>query len=226
MADLEVDDNSQDPVQEKVKEFSSIIHTIRHDLRNFIAAIEGYTYLLKEEFNEDYLTRIFSNINNITELVDRSVLLVDSELKMEKISEINLNVLVKTCMDVIPGSVTFESDELPTVEGDYSKILFVFKALLENAVKHAEPKTIAIRKQETKDSSIVLAFINDGKKLEEEKVQKLLNQIPQSLKPNGGFSLITTKKILQTHGWEISFKREEDGKSCFEITIPPKSVIK
>ena len=73
-------------LKEKNKEFSSIIHTMRHDIRNYIAAIEGYAYLLRDEFNEDYLKRIFTNIENINVLVDRSVLFADAPLDIEKSS--------------------------------------------------------------------------------------------------------------------------------------------
>ena len=65
---------------------------MRHDIRNYVAAIEGYVYLLKDEFNEDYLKRIFSNIENINVLVDRAVLFADAPLDIDRSSEIDLNV--------------------------------------------------------------------------------------------------------------------------------------
>ncbi len=67
----------------KTKEYSEIIHTMRHDIRNFIAAIDGYAWLLKEEFNVDYVNRIINNIANITLVVDRSVALIVADLDIE-----------------------------------------------------------------------------------------------------------------------------------------------
>ena len=210
---------------EKVKEFSAIIHTIRHDIRNFIAAIEGYTYLLKEEFNPDYLTRIFSNITNITELVDRSVLLTDAELPIEKLSDIDLNIILKANEELIPETVLLEADQLGTVKGDYTKMLFVFKSLVETIMSY-EPTTLVIRKSYSEDDGLTVHFLSDGNKADEEKILKQLQIVPQSLKPNSGFSLLASKRIVEAHGWELHFSPDEEGKCCFCIRIPAESVVK
>ena len=201
------------------------MHTLRHDLRNFLAAIEGYSYLLKEEYNLDYLNRIFGNISNINELIDRSVLLADADLTIENKTEINLNAVIKSCNQIIPESIRLETDALPEVYGDYTRIHQVFKSVLQNAVGHGKPKIIKIKGQKIADDAFLIQIINDGTKLSPEKEKKLFTQLPQSLKPNAGLSLIIAKKILQAHNWDISYNSSWKEGTCFEILIPKESLI-
>lgn len=212
-------------LKEKNKEFSSIIHTMRHDIRNYIAAIEGYAYLLRDEFNEDYLKRIFTNIENINVLVDRSVLFADAPLDIEKSSEIDLNILLKSFNELIPNKITLESDTLLKVQGDYSKIQFIFKTILENAVVHGNPTTIEIKGQIQEDENYTIQLLNDGLKIPQEKAQKLFVQLPQSLKVNSGLNLIISKRIAQAHNWQLLYKPEITDKTCFELIIPKSSLV-
>lgn len=212
-------------LRQRNREFSIIIHTMRHDIRNCIAAIEGYSYLLKDEFNEDYLDRIFKNITNINDLVDRSVLITDSNLEIEKISEIDLNCLIKTCRETIPKTIEFESDRLQKVQGDYQKILLVFNSLLENSVIHGNAKHIEIHGFKQKDGYYVVQIVNDGNLIPKEKVDTLFTKIPQSLKPKSGLGLLICSKIIHAHNWSLRVNTAITNKTCFEIVIPEKSLI-
>ena len=225
MVDKEDFNCNSDITKEKIKEFSSIVHTMRHDIRNYIAAIEGYSYLLKEEFNEDYLNRIFSNIENINNLVDRSVLLADSELEIDKITEIDLNILIKACNEIIPDTITFSNNKLLKVKGDYSKILHIFKSLLDNAVVHGKATTIEIRGISGQNGIYIIQIMNDGIKIPKEKVENLFTQLPQSLKPSSGLNLIISNKIARAHKWELQYNDTIQDKTCFELHIPESSII-
>lgn len=225
---MQQDDNEPGKANTKnnTKEFSEIIHTMRHDVRNFIAAIDGYAWLLKEEFNVDYVNRIISNISNITTVVDRSVALIDAELEVEKITEINLYDLVKSLHEVIPEEVNVQTDQLFKVKGDYTRIQFMFKTILENAVQHGEPKTIEITSSEQPDGQRLVAIVNDGKKISPEMVKELFIKMPQTLKPNSGLNLIIAKKIALAHGWDLRYNSQVTDKTCFEIIIGSDSIIK
>lgn len=212
-------------LKHKNKEFSTIIHTMRHDIRNYIAAIEGYAYLLKDEYNEDYLQRIFNNITNINDLVDRSVLLTDSDLDIEKFSEIDLNIIMKTCQEMVPETIEFRYVNLIKVRGDYQKILLVFNSIIENAIIHGSPRTLEIQGHQQEDGSFLVQIINDGTKIPKDKTETLFSKIPQSLKPKSGLSLIICSKIVQAHKWQLRLNDDVVDKTCFEIVIPKSSLI-
>lgn len=215
----------EDHVYEKIKEFSTLMHTLRHDLRNYIAAIEGYSYLLKEEYSEEYLNRIFSNISNINDLIDRSVLLADSDLSIENESEINLNSIIKSCQEIIPKEIILDVNSLPNVYGDYSKIYNVFKSIIHNAIVHGKPKNIIINGKEGKDGFFDIQIRNDGDPIPPEKASKLFYHIPQSLKPNTGISLLIVKKTLDAHHWKFEYNANFESETCFKIKIPVTSLV-
>ena len=214
-------------LQEKTKEHSSLMHTLRHDLRNYIAAIEGYTYLLKEDTGEsEYLNRIISNIKNINELIDRTVFLADSELELEKSSEIDLNLLINLCKEIVPENVVFKIDKLPIVIGDYTRIQYVFKALIQNAVQHGKPNTIEIFGVPIPAKGYCIRVQNDGKKISPDKASNLFTKLPQTLKANSGLGLVIVKKIIDAHNWDIYYNEEIKDQTSFEIIIPTSSLIK
>lgn len=221
-----IEEEDKDLFLAKIEEHSSLMHTLRHDLRNYIAAIEGYAYLLKEEYNEEYLERIFSNISNINELIDRSVLLADAELTIENETEINLNSVVKTCQEIIPDNVSLKMENLPAVLGNYSKIQYVIKSIIHNAIVHGKPNEITIKGKKDNDENFILLISNDGEPIPADKTSKLFTQIPQSLKPNAGVSLLTVKKIVDAHKWTIKYNNQVKDTTTFELTIPKESLIK
>ena len=51
--------------------------------------------------------------------------------------------------------------------------------------------------QKIADDAFLIQIINDGTKLSPEKEKKLFTQLPQSLKPNAGLSLIIAKKYYK-----------------------------
>ena len=222
---LEDDSKENVNLKDKTKEFSSIIHTMRHDIRNYIAAIEGFAYLLKDEFNEDYLNRIFSNITNISELVDRSVLLVDADLEIEKNSEIDLDIVMKTFRGELPSNIEFSCDKLAKVQGDYTKIVHLFKTLFDSSILRSEPNKIEIKSISTNEGYYIIQILNDGKKIPQNQVQKLFDEVPQSLKPNTGVNLLISKKIAKAHNWDIRYNENIENMCCFEVLIPVKSII-
>lgn len=208
----------------KNKEFSTIIHTMRHDIRNYIAAIEGYAYLLKDEYNEEYLQRIFNNITNINDLVDRSVLLTDSDLDIEKFSDIDLNIILKTCQELVPETIKFQFNNLPKVRGDYQKILLVFNSIIENAIIHGSPGFIEIQGHKLEDGTYLVQILNDGNKIPKEIAETLFCKMPQSLKPKSGLSLIICRKIVHAHKWQLRLNDKIADRTCFEIVIPESSL--
>lgn len=211
-------------LEDKIKEYSSIIHTMRHDLRNFVAAIEGFSYLLKEEYDPEYLNRIFANINSVNDLIDRVVILIDSDLEIENSSSIDLNIIASSYRKNIPDNIKYIIDKLPIVSGDFAKIQLVFKSILDNALEHGKPNLIEIKALKKNTECFSIKILNDGKKISEEGQKNLFKKTPQSLKPKGGLSLIIVQKLLQAHKWDIFYVEEQDDKIGFEILIPSSSI--
>jgi signal transduction histidine kinase len=205
------------------KEFSIFSHALRHDLRNYVSAIEGFTYLLKEDYDQMYLDRIFKNVRNIIELMDRSVNYADADSKIKKANQINLDKrFEKLAKKIVPASIKFTCEPLTTIKADYERINLVLKIILENAVIHGNPEWIKIQGKFKENGDYNLSITNNGEKIVLEKLMRIFTQ-PNSHKTKSGLGLATVKKILKVHRCDIQVVT--DLYTSFEISIPQASII-
>ena len=215
-------DSHKHIIKSKNEELSDFTHTLRHDIRNFVAAIEGYAFLLKDEFDPAYLERITKNVTNINELIDRALELTDSGLVVSDPIKINLNDLIKDLStEIIPDSISVSIETLKPVKGDIAKVRLLIKHLLENAVIHGKPSNIIIKAFEN-TNLYKIQFINDGEPIPEKKSAKFFGR-PQSFKQNHGLGLNLVKKLAEAHYWSILYN-PADELTIFELHIPKELV--
>ena len=198
------------------EELSEFAHFIAHDLNNCLTSIEGYTQLLDYEYDESHI--ISKQIEYMKDLLKRSLALADAGLAVEKDADVDLNFLIeRVASTVIPKSVSFTHDQLPTVHCDQGKLAQVFTNLLENAIIHGNPQTISVSKVES-DSHLTLLVTNDGIPIPPE-IQKLIFDYGFSTQDSVGLGLSIVRKIVEAHGWDISVHSGEEG-TAFHISIP------
>ncbi|UCG00284.1 MAG: PAS domain S-box protein [Candidatus Heimdallarchaeota archaeon] len=198
------------------EELSEFAHFIAHDLNNCLTSIEGYTQLLDYEYNESHI--ISKQIEYMKELLKRSLMLADAGLAVEKDADVDLNLLIeRVASTVIPKTVSFTHDQLPTVLCDQGKLSQVFTNLLENAIIHGKPQTITIKTTST-ETHLIILVTNDGEPIPPE-IQKLIFDYGFSTQDSVGLGLSIVRKIVEAHGWDISVESGEEGTS-FHIVIP------
>ncbi|MFW9916257.1 MAG: response regulator [Candidatus Thorarchaeota archaeon] len=209
---------SEELLRRQKEELSEFAHAMAHDLRNYTLAIQGYADLLKKNYNKGYAEKIDTLAKGMHELLRRSVSLADAGLIAEKTDEVNLNVLVKTVADaIIPASIAFVQDDLPTVLGDQQKLSEVFQNLFENAVTHGKPNKIQVRREDSEDGISIL-ISNDGIELLPENRSMIFTRRFTTKEEGGGLGMEIIQKVLSAHSWEINLK--PDSITTFEIFIP------
>ena len=198
------------------EELSEFAHFIAHDLNNCLTSIEGFFSLLDYEYDESHI--ISKQIEYMKELLKRSLTLADAGLVVEKDADVDLNLLIeRVASTIIPQTVSFTHDQLPTVHCDQGKLAQVFTNLLENAIIHGNPQTISISKEQSK-THLTIMVTNDGIPIPPE-IQKLIFDYGFSTQESVGLGLSIVRKIIEAHGWDISVKSDEEG-TAFHISIP------
>jgi signal transduction histidine kinase len=214
--------SEKDKIIQSYLELSQFAHTLRHDIRNFLAAIEGYAYLLNDEFNVDYLERIKKNTKLIGKIIDKSVEYADSGLRIDADLDVDLNQVVNGCRELIPDAVTLEIDPLRTVKGNHVKIMQIFEIIIKNAIDHGKhTKNIRI-KEINSEGFFILQICNDGEPITPELEKKLFSS-PQTFKNNQSFGLNMAKKLSEAHGWVLRYNNSIKDSTCFELVIPQHS---
>ncbi|MFW9915693.1 MAG: PAS domain S-box protein [Candidatus Thorarchaeota archaeon] len=206
---------------QKEEELSDFAHSMAHDLRNRLVAIEGYAALLQKEHNESYIEKIGNLAKDMNELLYRSVMLADAGLVIEKTDLVELTQLVQEVAEsVIPDNVSFRHDPLPAVRADRHKLAQVFQNLFENAVIHAKPRKIEVRRRDTKDS-IRIWITNDGTPIPSENRSKVFRRGFTTKADGTGLGLNISQRVIEAHGWRIRLENAPD--TTFSIAIPINS---
>jgi len=211
----------EDEISKQKEELSDFAHFMGHDIRNSLAAIEGYVDQLKEKYEDLYFEKILRRTNYVGNLLEHSIELAEAGTTVEKKDKVNLDRLVETVADVIlPKRIKFKKDTLGTIKGDNGKLSQVFKNLFENAIVHGKPDKVSVTKIEKKDK-IVISINNDGILINKKFIEKVFDRGYSTKKGSTGLGLSIVKKIVEGHGWDISIDTKEK-LTNFRITIPTK----
>lgn len=213
--------SAEDLLIRQREELSQFVGTIVHDIRNFLATIEGYASLLVDfnEYNPAYVQKIIKQVHQIEDLMVHSLHLANAGLIVDNVEEVNLNdVVYKIAQTIIePANVILECEQLPTIIGDYEKILQIFKNIIENAVVHGKPKSISIRYAEG-----ILYISNDGEQIPDEKRLNLLTT-PTTFRQKTGLGLKIVRKLVEAHGWKIVLS--PDVRTTFIIQLNSADIL-
>ncbi len=201
--------------KEELKDFSSFL---AHDILNCLSILEGYTNVLDKDYNKSYIKKMLSQIEFLREFVTSSFDFIQMEHKIEKKEKTDLNELVEKIVKLsIPDSIVCNLEKLPEVLCDPDKLSRVFKNLLDNAVIHANPKKIEIKKR-IYEEKLEILIINDGEMIPEKNHKRIFER-GFSTKRRSGIGLIIAKKYVEAHGWELRLETTEKTTS-FIISIP------
>ncbi|MFX0114277.1 MAG: PAS domain S-box protein [Candidatus Hodarchaeota archaeon] len=213
----------EEELKQQKQELSEFAHNMAHDLRNSLLSIEGYAEILLESYDTAHIEKIRELAVNMNHLLHRSVILADSGLVISSMGAVNLGSLLQEVSEnIIPKSIKFTHDPLPTVLGDYEKLKQVFQNLFENAVVHGKPTAIQVLRYDLTET-INLLVTNDGIPILSEHRQKIFRQGFTTKKDGKGLGLAIVQKIVEAHGWQISL--DQNPRTTFQIMIPEKSIL-
>jgi len=213
---------AEERLRKQKEELSEFVHAMSHDLSNRLHQVSGYLDLYHQDHDEEMYRRAQRIISQMGDLLKYSVDLADAGQVVQKQSDVNLNeVLTQVTSTVIPRSIEYSQEELPTIEADRTKLLQVFRNIFDNAVTHGDPDTIRVSK-EMRDDGIHLQIMNDGEPIPLEHKENLFKRGFTTSSTNSGFGLTIAKKIVEAHGWEISLKSIDP--PIFDIFIPKRFI--
>ena len=130
------------------RELEAFSYSVSHDLRAPLRAVNGYSEILKEDYNDrldDEGRRLIENIRYNTKKMG---ILIDDLLAFSRLGrnelqmkEIDMNELVETVINEIRRSVACNPDilvdKLHNVKADYNLLCQVILNLISNAVKYS-----------------------------------------------------------------------------------------
>lgn len=221
MTDITAHKHTHEVLTRQRTELSQFVHTMSHDLRNPLHNILGYVELLEDEYDEHYLERIKKMIKNMELLLEKSVKLADAGDVIGEENEVNLEQIVKQSAEgIVPDDVKLIIDSLPSVLCDKERVIQMCQNILLNAVEHGKPTEVKVTADE-KEEVIDILFSNNGDPIQEDIREKIFKE-RVSTKTSGGFGLFIIKKIVEAHGWSITY--DHSNGPTFRISIPREKI--
>ncbi|HEX3078607.1 MAG TPA: HAMP domain-containing sensor histidine kinase [Lachnospiraceae bacterium] len=217
---------------------------ISHDLKNPLAAIQGYSEVLSQkkemeaERRNSYLSAIYQNSHRANEILSSlfsyaQIESTDFVLHKEKadfcefmrlrilevVDEIEIAGMILDCN--IP-------EEVYTLEFDREQMGRVVFNLLGNAVKYNKPGTNILITLGKEDGELILNIADDGFGLNTEQSENIFypfvreDKARNSKTGGSGLGLSIAKKIVEAHDGTIKLTTGVNKGCRFTITLPEK----
>ena len=219
----------------RLSEFSSdLAHELRTPVSNLLTQTQvtlSKTRTLGEY--QDVLASNAEEFERLSRMIADMLFLAksDNNLIVPHRERVDLAVEVRSLFDfyealVEEKGVTLTCRGIGSVSGDRLMLRRAVNNLLSNAVRHTpEGGRIAVRVEDSGNSTLVLSVENTGKTISPEHLPRLFDRFyrvdasRQHFGEGAGLGLAITRSIARAPGGDVS-ARSKDGVTTFEIRLP------
>lgn len=220
------------------KELESFTHSVSHDLRAPLRAINGYSKILSEKFKDElsedaqkYLEIVNANGKKMTLLIDDLLAfshLAKNDIKKDLVNteQIVNSIIEECCNQNAIDKTIFQVENVLPVTGDSSMLKQVWVNLISNAYKYSQKKESPLIKISSSQNNgeITYSIQDNGVGFDMEYYNKLF-EIFQRLHSDSefegtGIGLAIVQRIVSRHGGKVWAEAKVDEGATFYFTIP------
>ena len=218
-------------------ELESFSYSVAHDLRAPLRIINGYSEILKKDYDNKLDDEADRLINVIVTNTHRMGKLIDEILNLARLGRkeltkqnTDMNALVKTVIAeqtaISSKPVSFSIADLPGAVCDSTLIRQVWSNLVSNAIKYSgkEKDQSVIIKSSQKDGFIVFSVKDNGVGFDMAYSNKLFGVFQrlhkQSEFEGTGVGLALVHRIVTKHGGTVWAESEEGKGAIFYFSLP------
>lgn len=221
-------------------ELEAFAYSVSHDLRVPLRAIDGFSRILIEDYQDKLddegvrlLNIVRENTHKMGQLIDDILMLSRAGRQKMNMSDIDMEDLFKTVYNqVIQGvegrDIEFKVQSLPKAYGDRALLTQVLSNLLSNAVKFTrkrEKSVIEVGYQNDKKENIYYVKDN-GAGFDMKYVNKLFGLFQRLHGPEEfegtGVGLSIVQRIIRRHEGRVWGEGEVDKGATIYFTLPKK----
>jgi PAS domain S-box-containing protein len=226
--------------QELDKAKTNLLATASHELKTPLSSINLTLKLLEDsrigEINSEQrnliqdlrrqsnrLSRVINEILDYSQIETGNIKLKFASVKPEDIIELGVTALMMQAAEKNIDLETEIGENLPNVNADLEKTVFVFVNLLNNAIRFTKQndkiKLTAVRE----NGEVVFSIIDHGPGISEEDQERLFqrfSQVGKKSRHGWGLGLAISKEFIQAQGGKIRVESREGEGSKFSFTLP------
>lgn len=220
------------------QELEAFAYSVSHDLRVPLRAIDGFSRILLEDYEDTLdeegirlLNIVRENTAKMGHLIDDILLLSRASRQEMVLNEIDIAALAKSVYnefqtDTNDRNIEFSVGNLPNVYGDRSMLGQVFQNLIGNAIKFTRNRETAIIEVggKEKGKEIVYYVRDNGAGFDMKYINKLFGLFQRLHSPEEfegtGVGLSIVQRVIRRHGGRVWGEGSVDGGATIYFTIP------
>lgn len=224
-------------------EKSKYMGKIAHDLRNPISAIQSFSGLIRDEFDEFPKEKIKKFVGIIYERGEHALKMIENYLVESKLEAGNFilelypfdyvrfleSVIEKNRIKASEKSqkIHFETAKSKLkIQFDRDKMELVFTNIFNTAIQHSSPDKNIWVEILANDKYVITRITDEGTKISENELIKIFNPYIISsniLKPgekSQEYNLAIVKKIIDAHNGKFSVENANKNGNVYSISLP------
>ncbi|MCM5679442.1 response regulator [Schlegelella sp. S2-27] len=219
-------------------ELDAFCAAVSHDLRAPLAHVEGFVELLQasaggqlQPKETGYLTAMRTETVRMRELIGDFLRFARLGAAEPQFTRVDMTKLARETMDELAGrrpegSVRWQIDELPPVEGDERLLRQVWVNLLSNALKYSQTRQPARIHVEgaSQGDELVYAVRDNGVGFDPQRAERLFNaffRMHSASEFEGvGIGLASVKRIVQRHRGRVWAQAKPGEGATFHFALP------
>ncbi len=236
-----------DQVKEANQAKTEFMRIASHELKIPMTSIKGYSKLLEmgavgalNEQQRDFLGVISSNVDRMTGLVNDllDVSRIEAGRIRLEIQDVQMQDVINDVIESVQNQIKTKKlnlqveivKDLPELRADFNRMVQIVTNLVSNAYKYTpEGGSIMVMAgpyNGAEEPGIAVTVKDTGYGISKEDQAKLFTNFFRSSdqhirdEPGTGLGLSITKKMIETHGGELTFESEYGRGSSFTFTLP------
>lgn len=221
---------------QRAEELQQFARTVAHDIRNPIAAIDGWNTVIRRASRAGRLTpeeveratgRLSASVERLDRLIEGLLDHATSADRTLALARIELEPLLRRIVEsrAADGRVTW--GELPAVHADTLLVSQLLDNLVGNALKYVEPGVeprVEVAADERRPGWATITVRDHGIGIPAEQLETVFDEFQRAhpARFDGtGLGLSIARRVVNRHGGTIRALPNEDGRgTTFEFTLP------
>ncbi len=218
------------------EELAAFAGVVAHDLRNPLAAIDGWTEMMADELDggsltpelaREYVSRVRSSSSRMRELIGDLLAHATSNARDLNLSPVDVGALVAEVVTARNAHDRVSCGPMPHARADAVLIRQVLDNLVGNALKYVAPgrqPRVEVTGCGSEEGGLTVRVADNGVGLpagEHEKIFEEFHRAHHREYEGSGLGLSICRRIVHRHGGAISaFDNPQGQGTVFEFTLP------
>jgi PAS domain S-box-containing protein len=219
------------------KELEAFSYSVSHDLRAPLRSIDGFAYILEEEYGNKLDTEGKRLLSVVQQNARKMGMLIDNLLSFSRLgkkevqkSRLDMNSLVKTALAGAEAGLRHDAKviihDLEPAFGDYGLVQQVFVNLISNALKYSakNPEAVVEISSEKQGNNVTYSIRDNGVGFDPQYAHKLFG-VFQRLHgmeefEGTGVGLAMVQRIVHKHGGKVWADAALGKGATFYVLLP------